>query len=54
MDNKEDKDQRKKEIMKTICDLIPEWKSLNLDLVKTDRLSGITNETYKVSHPNLQ
>lgn len=39
-------------VLDVIVSLIPEWKGLEAKEVKMERLTGITNETFKVSHPH--
>lgn len=40
--------------MKIVGDFLPEWQKVNHDEVKLQRMAGITNETYKVSHPHIE
>lgn len=49
-----DKRDKKKEVLKTIADFLPEWGKLKYEEVRLDRMAGITNETYKVSHPAIE
>lgn len=41
-------------MLDTIGQFLPKWKDLDESKIKLERMAGITNEIYRVSHPDTK